>query len=661
MAFSKLIRWTNHYLEKISIFHVILLNCLFALISIISMNGCFVHAEMNIRLPFYLSDTPLLNKIFDSQILEGGDTGFRARELSYLIDFINIKFIKFSIENGFPHFLSITHYLFSVLTGCILWLFCVRELKLKPLIGIGWLILFWTSPSIFLGGYFFRSGKMGVALLLAMLFYVIYKVAAVSKEEIDFQISKKVWILYSIAIFTITFLDEQGLFFAIVTIVFLAIWGLFVRHRNIYIMLVIGVASILLHLLYKYGIAPQLTFMLNGYWPDFDYQKLPIQAFIQDVNSYMLSGLFLYVETFRFLIGNPPIEAGYGLLIIFIFFPVIYLYTSPGLSSQYKKYFTLALIGLLITNLFLVVVMNALMVLRHPFLISEPDLTLTYYWLPTNVLLAMTLALLTDIFYKSRITKGLVLMVMCLAIIGNTLALPKHSAFARAQSLEDECKSLLNVLKNIDSSNDICKPSAEAYAITQFFKYKKKSPPEGSSAHSEKGVYYSKVGQYRQAIMNFNKAIILNPNDIQSLTNRGYLYFRLRQYQRANDDFNQLILLQPNDALVYYTMGIMSVSLLQYEYAIGNFTKAIDLNPDYADSYSQRGAVYAKLGQNQLVIDDFSKLIRLRPNCAYGYNIRGSAYINRGNNDLGCRDLQKGCELGDCKYLELAKVNRYCR
>lgn len=72
MAFSKFIQWTNHYLEKISIFHVILLNCLFALISIASMNGCFVHAEMNIRLPFYLSDTPLLNKIFDSQILEGG-------------------------------------------------------------------------------------------------------------------------------------------------------------------------------------------------------------------------------------------------------------------------------------------------------------------------------------------------------------------------------------------------------------------------------------------------------------------------------------------------------------------------------------------------------------------------------------------------------------
>ncbi|MGB5218389.1 MAG: hypothetical protein WBN66_08820, partial [Smithella sp.] len=263
MFFSKFIKWADHYNEKISLVHVILISCLSALISVVNHNGGNLNAEMYLRLPFYLSDTPLLNKLFDSRILEQGS--YRARELSYFLDFLDSKFIELSIENGFPHFLSLTHYFFSIATGCLLWLFCVKELNLKPLLGLGLVVLFWTSPGIFLGGSFFRTAKIGVALLVAILFYVIYKVVVVSTKGNNIQISKKVWLQYSLAIFLIMFLDEQGLFFAITVLVFLSIWGLFVRHKNIYIMLLIGVASILLHGLYRYTIAPQLTFILNGY------------------------------------------------------------------------------------------------------------------------------------------------------------------------------------------------------------------------------------------------------------------------------------------------------------------------------------------------------------------------------------------------------------
>jgi hypothetical protein len=62
---------------------------------------------MYLRLPFYLSDTPLLNKLFDSRILE--QYIYHIRELSYFLDFLDSKFIELRIENGFPHFLSLSH------------------------------------------------------------------------------------------------------------------------------------------------------------------------------------------------------------------------------------------------------------------------------------------------------------------------------------------------------------------------------------------------------------------------------------------------------------------------------------------------------------------------------------------------------------------------
>jgi hypothetical protein len=530
MSFSKVKQWADHYSEKIFFFHVILLSGLFTLISVVNHHGGTFQMEMNIRLPFYISDTPLLNKLFDSMILDGDM--YQARELSYFLDFIDSKFIEFSIENGFPHFLSLTHYLFSIATGSLLWLFCVKELKLKPLIGICLFVLFWTSPSIFLGGVIFRAGKMGVAFLVAILFYVIYKAAVISRKGNDFQISKKVWFLYSMAIFLIAYLDQQGLFLTITALVFLTIWGLFVRHKSIYIMLLIGVGSLLLHLLYRYTIAPQLTFMLNGYWPNFNYQTLPIQYFIHNLTSYISSGFFLYVETFRFLIGNPPRIIGSGILFFFILFPIFYLHTSSGLSANDRKFFTLAWVELLITNFLLVIAMNALMVLRHPPLITIPNILRTYYCLPANVMLVMTLAILTDVFYKSRIPKWLVLMMIFFAIIGNIVALSKDKAITSQACSESyhQCltdSALLYALENLDSLNDVHNPLIEENMVFQFFKSKKgnNTPRYLAYAYNEKASSYYHRGQYQLAIEYSNEAIRLKPDYASAYHNGGLAYF----------------------------------------------------------------------------------------------------------------------------------------
>ena len=104
---NNFLKWANGYSEKISILHVLLLSFLLALISIVTMEKGVLHQEMCIRLPFYLSDTPMLHKIFDSQIVDGDM--YQARELSYVFDFLDCKFVEFSMGKGFPHFLSMIH------------------------------------------------------------------------------------------------------------------------------------------------------------------------------------------------------------------------------------------------------------------------------------------------------------------------------------------------------------------------------------------------------------------------------------------------------------------------------------------------------------------------------------------------------------------------
>ncbi len=577
MALSKFINAANRYSGKISLFHVVILSCLLAAISVAAQHGGSVNIETEVRLPFYLSDIPLLNKIFDSQIIEGDR--FRARELSYVLDYIDSKFIECGIENGFPHFLSLMHYLLSIMTGCLLWLFCVKELKLGPLTGIGLLVLFWTSPSVFGGGGYFRAAKIAVAFLAAVLFYVIYRAAVISAEKPDSGISKKLWLAYCAAVFLITFLDEQGLFFAFSVILFLFIWGLVFRKREIYIMLVTGIAGVVLHMLYRYIIAPHLILMINGYWPNFDYQALSVQAFFNQMGYYLSAGLYLYLEVFRFLTGNAPRPAAIGILLLLVFASAYYLYARSGLmTDKDKKFFIWVFIELFIVNI-LLILMNALMFLRHPLLVL-PDVSQVYYLLPTNVVMAMMLGVLGGNFQKQHTSRRAFSVLICLAIAGNIAALPGHRNVIMSgynKHLIQSSSDMLNVLKNIDSLDKVGSPSITQNLVFKFFKSRKEKHPDGHEGYHEKGIYYAEHGQYRNAIDNFSMAVIQEPGNIRFRLSRAFLFFKLGDYQQAINDLNEVILRKPDYAEAYNNRGFAYLNQGNRDFGCADAQKACAL------------------------------------------------------------------------------------
>jgi hypothetical protein len=466
------LRWVDRQTRKESPIPVILLNCVFAMGSILFNHGGILNPEMEIRLPYFLSEKPLLNKLFDSRILDADM--FQARELSYLVDYFDSKFIEFSIHAGFPHFLSMSYYLFSIAIGCMLWYFVVKELKLHPAIGLGLVALLWTSPSFFIGGSIFRSSKIGVSLLASILYIVLYRIAAFSIQGRDINIRRTDWLLFSLALFLLPFLDQQGLFLSLAVLIFLAVWILFLRQKNKIKMLLIGVTGLTLYMLYRYLLAPQLTFSLNGYWPNFDYQNLPIKHFIKYFPKYLNMGFALYIDTFRYLTGNLPRAVGIGLLIVIIASTVYILKRKPELVGKDQKVLRTVVTEVLLINVLLIIVMFALMVLRHEPLMW-PDVSRVYYWMPAVVMLVMSISLLLRAFYSVRIPNWVLLLVMALAIAGNIVALPGHKAILEQGALMDYYGSsadLLNALKNKNSTDSIYESSIIGNPVYQYFESK---------------------------------------------------------------------------------------------------------------------------------------------------------------------------------------------
>jgi tetratricopeptide (TPR) repeat protein len=95
--------------------------------------------------------------------------------------------------------------------------------------------------------------------------------------------------------------------------------------------------------------------------------------------------------------------------------------------------------------------------------------------------------------------------------------------------------------------------------------------------------------------------------------------------------------------------------------AIEEYNKAIRVKQNFVWAYLDRGMAYEKMDQYQRAIEDYNAAISLEPDNADAYNYRGNAYLMIGNINLGCRDIQKACELGNCKALEIAKGKGLCR
>jgi tetratricopeptide (TPR) repeat protein len=185
--------------------------------------------------------------------------------------------------------------------------------------------------------------------------------------------------------------------------------------------------------------------------------------------------------------------------------------------------------------------------------------------------------------------------------------------------------------------------------------------PDFELAYNNKGNAYQGLGNSRQAIEDFNRAIEIKPGYADAYYNRGIAYKGLGNYKQAIEDYGRAIEIKPDFAEAYNNRGAAYNSLENYRQSIEDFNRVIKINPDYAAAYNNRGNAYKGLGNYKQAIRDLNRAIEIKPGFADAYNNRACVYLDQGDNTSGCRDAQKACELGICKLLEAANTRGLCR
>lgn len=159
---------------------------------------------------------------------------------------------------------------------------------------------------------------------------------------------------------------------------------------------------------------------------------------------------------------------------------------------------------------------------------------------------------------------------------------------------------------------------------------------------------------YSQAIINYSKAIELEPRYYFALVNRGNCYERLGKYKVALKDYEKALEFNKNDPDALYGLSMVygSDDFKQYDKAIEALNKLIELKPKHQNAYFGLGWCYDFKGDYVKSIRNYQKVVELNPQ-------RIDAWINLSYvSELKLKDYKNGLYYAD-KALQLNPHSLY--
>jgi tetratricopeptide (TPR) repeat protein len=135
-----------------------------------------------------------------------------------------------------------------------------------------------------------------------------------------------------------------------------------------------------------------------------------------------------------------------------------------------------------------------------------------------------------------------------------------------------------------------------------------------------------------------NLTLQLNPKDAEAYRQRGDARFQLGEFDEALADFNQAIELNPSDGAAYALRARLHRVQQDNDHALADYTRAIDLDSKNADLYSARGWTYIDMGDYENGLADFDQTLELRTDEPGDHLDRGIAYSLSGDNVKAAED-----------------------
>ena len=138
--------------------------------------------------------------------------------------------------------------------------------------------------------------------------------------------------------------------------------------------------------------------------------------------------------------------------------------------------------------------------------------------------------------------------------------------------------------------------------------------PENIWLWNNRGEAYNRLEQFDRAIFDFKKAIALDPDrSFVPWNNLGKLYYQQQDYQQAISAYNEALTVKPNYLPALIGLGNAQKAAGLYSSASESYDRALAIDPNYHEAWYGQGSVAEYLQQYQTAREYYQTAVKLKP------------------------------------------------
>lgn len=210
--------------------------------------------------------------------------------------------------------------------------------------------------------------------------------------------------------------------------------------------------------------------------------------------------------------------------------------------------------------------------------------------------------------------------------------LTRASKLSQTAASEEEYTQVLQLCRSalaIDNSENVQRYSNEL----------------ASWALNRRGEAKSDRGESREAMLDFEDALRLDPKRWRAIHNRGVIAAQEGRFAEAFDDFNLTLELNPKFAKAYSNRAALFVQAGDLQSALDDYQQAITFDPELAIAHKGRAKICHLIGDFDGALRHFDAAMLLAPEDATIVNYRGDLQCDIGRYSDAARSYRQAIEL----------------
>ncbi len=148
-----------------------------------------------------------------------------------------------------------------------------------------------------------------------------------------------------------------------------------------------------------------------------------------------------------------------------------------------------------------------------------------------------------------------------------------------------------------------------------------------------------------QRMADLNRAIELNPRNLDAWRARAAIFARQGKVEEAINDFAKLLEQNPDDVTAHQTVAKLLLALEKYDEALEHVGRLVSLNPESSVPYRLRAGIHLAQNKPTDAIQDLKEALDVEPKDYLALLFRSEIYQRQGNLEAARADVERALEI----------------